>query len=62
MMTEQETLLGRGTQAEAAGWWCPRRTRHVARSPRLMVVGLVSGLSLDSRLAWLIFNLTQGLS
>ena len=27
-----------------------------------MVMGSVSGLSLDSRLAWLIFGLTQGLS
>ena len=26
-----------------------------------MVMGSVSGLSLDSRLAWLIFGLTQGL-
>ena len=45
--TKRETLSGRGAQAGN-----PRELlRHVARSAGLMGVGLVSGLSLASRLA-----------
>lgn len=40
MMTEQETLLGRGTQAEGSRVREPRRTRHTARSLRLYGGGL----------------------
>ena len=49
MMTEQETLLGRGAQAEGSRVREPRRTRHVACSLRLYGDGLsfrvVSGQS-----------------
>ena len=56
VLTKQETLLGRGAQAESSRVREPRRTAL----PHGLVMGLVSRLSLASHLAWPVSGLTQG--
>ena len=57
MLTKQETLLGRGAQAESRKVREPRRTAVlVARSLRVYGDGVSFWLSLANHLAWPIFG------
>lgn len=56
-MTKQETLLGRGAQAESSRVREPRRTATWLTASGFVGMVLDLGLSLANRLAWLILGL-----